>query len=154
MRAIKGLCLGLGVITVVLAGCVKMAPQKWTPTEGLAADQQGPNFLICRSCADSNYNGQLEPGEIEGVNPDQMGSGEEVNFVVRNTSSWKLKAQVELRNKKSNRLIYKSPRKELAAQSTWTVSTTLPTYEQQTQCVAVFYVDYKPAHKAVFTVVP
>ena len=154
MRAIKGLCLGLGVITVVLAGCVKMAPQEWTPTKGLAADQQGPNFLICRSCADSNYNGQLEPGEIEGVNPDQMGSGEEVNFVVRNTSSWKLKAQVELHDKENGKLIFRSPVGAIPAGQTWITSTKLPEYEQASQVEAEFYVDFARAQKAVFTVVP
>lgn len=136
------------------AGCVRVPSQTWAPTEGLGSNQEGPNFLTCRSCEDINHNGKLEPEEIQDMNPARLRSGENVTFVVRNTSSWKLKAQVELRNKKSNELIYKSARKELAAASTWTASTTVPTYEQETQCVAVFYVDYKPVHKTVFTVVP
>ena len=92
--------------------------------------------------------------EIQDMNPSHLNSGDEVTFVVRNTSSWKLKAQIDLRDKRSHKSIYKSARKELAAASTWTASTIVPAYEQQTQCVAVFYVDYKPVHKAVFTVVP
>jgi hypothetical protein len=158
MQAVKRSYLALCVIVVGSlagsAGCVKMPHQNWAPTEGLGSNQEGPNFLICRSCEDVNYNGKLEAEEIQDMNPSQLSSGEEVIFVVRNTSSWKLKVQIDLRDKQSNKSIYKSARKELAAASTWTASTTMPTYEQQTQCVAVFYVDYKPVHKAVFTVVP
>ena len=158
MRAVKRSYLALCVIVVGSlagsAGCMKMPHQNWAPTEGLSSNQEGPNFLVCRSYEDANYNGKLELDEIQDMNPSQVSSGDEVTFVVRNTSSWKLKAQIDLRDKQSHKSIYKSARKELAAASTWTASTTVPTYEQETQCVAVFYVDYEPVHKTAFTVVP
>ena len=148
------LCVMVAAVLAVSAGCVNMPRQNWAPTEGLGSNQEGPNFLICRSCEDVNYNGKLELEEIKDMNPAWLGSGENVTFVVRNTSSWKLKAQIDLRDKQSNKSIYKSARKELAAHSTWTASTTVPKYEQKTPCEAVFYVDYEPLHKAVFTAVP
>ena len=101
-----------------------------------------------------NYNGKLEPEEIQDMNPGWVKSGDEVSFVVRNSSSWKLKTQVELRDKETDKLIFRSPVKALAAESTWTTSTKVPECERETEVVAIFDVDYAPAHKAVFTVVP
>ena len=167
MRSARGSKIGLGSFLTYLAlgaivagswmgttGCMNMPHQTWTPTAGLGSYQEGPNFLVCRGCKDINNNGKLEPEEIQDINPGWVSSGDDLTFVVRNTSSWKLKAQVELRNKENDELAYKSPRATLAANSTWTTSVTAPKNEQQAEYEAIFYVDYEPAHKAVFTVVP
>jgi hypothetical protein len=131
-----------------------MEAHEWRPTEGLAAEQQGPNFFICRGFEDGNFNGQLDPEEIQGMNPAQVGSGEKVNFVVRNPSSWKLKAQVELHDKDQGRMIYRSDVGAIAAGESWILNTELPKVAQATNVQAEFYVDFSLAEKRAFTLVP
>ena len=131
-----------------------MTHQNWSPTEGLAENQGGPNFVVCKSCEDLNYNGQLEVEEIQDADPGWIKSGEEVNFVVRNTSSWSLKSQVELRTKETDEVIVRSPVQKLPADTTWTTSAKAPKFDKETEVVAIFDVDFAPAHKTVFTVIP
>ena len=153
-RSYWTLCAVSVGILVLSVGCIKMTHQNWSPTEGLAGNTESQNFVVCKSCEDVNYDGKLGPEEIQDADPDWVKAGDEVNFVVRNTSSWSLKSQVELRNKETDEVIFRSPVQKLPADTTWTTSAKTPKFEKETELVAIFDVDFAPAHKTVFTVIP
>ena len=148
------LCVIIATSAAGLAGCIQVPHQTWTPTQQYSSDQEVPNFLVCKNFVDKNDNGKPEGDEIEDINPAFFEGGDIITFVLRNPTSWDIRARIKIYDKKSRKLIQRSPSKKVPPGTTWTTGMQPPLHDSEREYTVIFYVDGRREHKEEFTVLP